>query len=308
MKRGRLPLTALRSFEAAGRHLSFSRAAEELFVSQAAISRQIRELEAFLRQPLFERHHRRVELTDTGRRLLDQLVRSFDAIDTLLGELVATPAQSMVSVSVEPSLAASWLVPRLNRFRELRPDIDVSLDVDPRLIEFRSDQAELALRFSAHNTSWPRSEAERLALVIDSPVMSPALFKSGPALKRPTDLRRYTLLHEENRQGWARWFEAAGVSDDVMPERGPLLADASLSKQAAMLGHGVALGDLLLVTEELAAGTLIKPFDANVICGAYWLVARNLSDLSEPATAFADWIRSEFAESRRVLKAQNYLA
>lgn len=121
MKRGHLPLTALRSFEAAGRHLSFSRAAEELYVSQAAISRQIRELEAFLRQPLFFRHHRRVELTDTGRRLLDQLVRSFEGIDRLLSELTAAQTQSVVRVSVEPSLASEWLVPRLNRFRELRP-------------------------------------------------------------------------------------------------------------------------------------------------------------------------------------------
>ncbi|TIW71006.1 MAG: LysR family transcriptional regulator, partial [Mesorhizobium sp.] len=110
MKRGRLPLTALRSFEAAGRHLSFSRAAEELFVSQAAISRQIRELEAFLRQPLFHRLHRRVELTDAGQRLLDRLVRSFDDIDRVLSDLAASPAQSVVRVSVEPSLAAVWLV------------------------------------------------------------------------------------------------------------------------------------------------------------------------------------------------------
>ena len=162
MKRGRLPLTALRSFEAAGRHLSFSRAAEELYVSQAAISRQIRELETFLHQPLFFRHHRRVELTDAGRRLLDQLVRSFGDIDNMLSEMEVTSAQSVVRVSVEPSLAAVWLVPRLNRFRAMRPDIDVSVEVDPRPIEFRSDQAELALRFSAHNTSWPRSEAVRL--------------------------------------------------------------------------------------------------------------------------------------------------
>lgn len=301
MKRGRLPLTALRSFEAAGRQLSFSRAAEELFVSQAAISRQVRELEIFLRQPLFVRHHRRVELTDTGRRLLKQLVRSFDDIDGLLSDMVTTGAQSMVCVSIDPSLATSWLVPRLNRFRQLRPDIDVSLDVDTRLIDFRSDQAELAMRFSAQSTSWPRSEAERLAPVIDSPVLSPALLASGPALKSPADLRRYTLLHEENRQSWARWFEAAGVAGDAMPERGPLLADASLVKQAAMLGHGVALGDLLLVKEELADGALIKPFDTNVACGAYWLVARNLRKLSEPAAAFADWVRAEFAESRRFL-------
>lgn len=299
MKRGRLPLTALRSFEAAGRHLSFSRAAEELFVSQAAISRQIRELEVFLRRPLFERHHRRVELTDAGRRLLSQLVRSFDAIDALLSELVAAPAQTVVRVSVEPSLASVWLVPRLNRFRQLRPDIDVALEVDPRLIEFRGDQPELALRFSAHAVSWPRSEAERLASTVDSPVLSPALLAAGPPLDKPADLGRYTLLHEENRQGWARWFEAAGVPADVVPARGPMLADASLSKQAALLGHGVALGDLLQIGEELASGTLVKPFDIDVASGAYWLVARSLRDLPEPAAAFADWVRSEFAESRR---------
>ncbi|MER9656980.1 LysR substrate-binding domain-containing protein [Mesorhizobium sp. M0152] len=299
MKRGRLPLTALRSFEAAGRHLSFSRAAEELFVSQAAISRQIRELETLLRQPLFERHHRRVELTDAGRRLLAPLVRSFDDIDRLLSELAAVPAQSVVRVSVEPSLASVWLVPRLNRFRELRPDIDVSLEVDPRLIEFRGDQPELALRFSAHTTSWPRSDAERLASTVDSPVLSPALLNFGPALEKPIDLGRYTLLHEENRQGWARWFEAAGVPADAVPARGPMLADASLSKQAALLGHGVALGDLLQIGEELASGALIKPFDIDVASGAYWLVARSLRDLSEPAAAFADWVRNEFAETRR---------
>ncbi|MDX8469624.1 LysR substrate-binding domain-containing protein [Mesorhizobium sp. VK23B] len=298
MKRGRLPLTALRSFETAGRHLSFSRAAEELYVSQAAISRQIRELETFLRQPLFVRLHRRVELTDAGRRLLDQLVRSFDDIDRLLSELATSPAQSVVRVSVEPSLAAVWLVPRLNRFRQLRPDIDVSLDVDPRLIEFRSDQPELALRFSAHAIGWPRSDAERLASTVDSPVLSPALLASGPPLEKPVDLRHYTLLHEENRQGWARWFEAAGVSADAVPARGPMLADASLSKQAALLGHGVALGDLLQIGDELASGALVKPFDIDVASGAYWLVARNLRELSEPARAFADWVRSEFAMTR----------
>ncbi|MBZ9677192.1 LysR substrate-binding domain-containing protein [Mesorhizobium sp. ES1-1] len=300
MKRARLPLTALRSFEAAGRHLSFSRAAEELFVSQAAISRQIRELETFLRQPLFERHHRRVELTDAGGRLLGQLVRSFDDIDRLLSELVAVTAQSVVRVSVEPSLASVWLVPRLNRFRELRPDIDVSLEVDPRLIEFRSDQPELALRFSANTTSWTRSQAHRLALTVDSPVLAPALLASGPALEKPADLIHYTLLHEENRQGWARWFEAAGVPADAAPARGPMLADASLSRQAALLGHGVALGDLSQIGDEIASGVLIKPFDIDVASGAYWLVARNFKALSEPAAAFADWILSEFASNRPV--------
>lgn len=302
MKRGRLPLTALRSFEAAGRHLSFSRAAEELYVTQAAVSRQVKELEQLLGQPLFVRHHRRVELTEPGHKLLQQLVRSFDDIDQLLAAIALRPEQAEVTVSVEPSLAASWLVQRLNKFRGLRPDIDVSLEVDPRLIEFRSGQPELALRFSAHSTSWPRADAEQLAPVIDTPVMSPALLASGPELTTPGDLHRYTLLHEENRKGWVRWFEAAGAASQAVPDRGPLLADASLAKQAALLGHGVALGDLLLVRDELASGALVRPFAKSVVSGAYWLVARDLRKLSVGAQAFADWLRAEFAEGRRYLE------
>lgn len=302
MKRGRLPLTALRSFEAAGRHLSFSKAAEELFVSQAAVSRQIRELEIVVGRPLFERLHRRVELTDSGRNLLEQLTKSFDDIDRRLNDVIVAPIENVVTVSVEPSLAASWLVPRLNQFRKLRPDIDVAIDVDPHVIEFRNHAAELALRYSASATSWPRTEAERLAPVFDTPVLSPALRASGPELARPEDLRHYTLLHEESRQGWARWFKAAGVAD-AMPERGPLLADGALAKQAALLGHGIALGDLLLVEEELRAGTLVRPFEIDVASGAYWLVAPNLGALGEPARAFADWIRSEFANHGDTRKA-----
>ena len=294
MKRGRLPLTALRSFEAAGRHLSFSKAAEELFVSQAAISRQIRELEVILGRPLFERLHRRVALTDAGQNLLTQLTTSFDDIDRRLSAIADSPVDNVVKVSAEPSFAACWLVPRLFAFRQQRPDIDIAIDVDPRLVEFRTHEAELALRFSAKDKSWPRTEAEFLAAVVDSPVLSPALLASGPPLKRPDDLRHYTLLHEENRQGWTRWFEAAGI-EGIVPERGPMLADAALSKQAAMLGHGVALGDLLLVADELRDGKLVRPFETTVVSGAYWLVCGSFERLSEPARAFADWIKGEFA-------------
>jgi LysR family transcriptional regulator, glycine cleavage system transcriptional activator len=304
MRRGRLPLTALRSFEAAGRHLSFSKAAEELFVSQAAVSRQIRELEIIVGRPLFERLHRRVELTDGGRNLLEQLTKSFDDIDRRLKDIVVAPVESVLTISVEPSLAACWLVPRLNQFRKLRPDIDIAIDVDPHVIEFRNHSAELALRYSAFATSWPRTEAERLAPVFDTPVLSPALRASGPVLARPEDLRHYTLLHEESRQGWACWFKAAGVADATL-ERGPLLADGALAKQAALLGHGVALGDLLLVEEELKAGTLVRPFEIDVASGAYWLVAPSLAALSEPARAFADWIRGEFASHGYAAKRES---
>src|SRR5690349_19659508 len=128
MKRGRLPLTAMRSFEAAGRLLSFSRAAEELFVSQAAISRQVRELEAFVGKPLFERLHRRVVLTEAGRLLLEQLTASFDDLDRRLSQILAEPVRADLRVSVEPSFAAGWLVPRLHRFRQRHPDVDLSIE------------------------------------------------------------------------------------------------------------------------------------------------------------------------------------
>lgn len=292
MKRGRLPLTALRSFEATGRHLSFSRAAEELFVSQAAVSRQIRELEALIGQPLFERLHRRVELTDTGGKLLEQLTRSFDDIDRILSGIMAVPVQRVLKVSVEPFFAAGWLLPRLVEFRELRPDIDVLVDVSGRLVEFRNHDAELAIRFSYHNSSWPRVQAEHLVDASYTPLISPALLASGPRLRQPADLLNYTLLHDDNRSAWSAWFKAAGVIDPVT-DRGPMFPDGALGIQAAILGHGVALGDRVVNSRDLRAGRLAEPFDITVRYGAYWLVAPDLARLSEPARAFSDWFRGE---------------
>jgi LysR family glycine cleavage system transcriptional activator len=297
MKRGQLPLTALRSFEAAGRHESFTRAAQELFVSQAAVSRQVRELETWLGHALFERRHRQVTITERGRLLLDQLTSSFDNIDRLLDDMRAESSETILSISVEPSFAVCWLVPRLDRFRHQYPDIDVAVDPDPRPTEFRTSKAQLAIRWSETATSWPRVQAQRLSDIAMSPVISAALLAAGPALKKPADLRRYTLVHEDGRIGWNRWFHKAGVTKPAL-ERGPLFADTVLAMQAAIRGHGVALVNTLLAAEDLQAGNLVKPFDIDVPCGAYWLVAPNLNNLSKAARAFAKWIQSEFDEHR----------
>lgn len=306
MKRGRLPLTALRSFEAAGRHLSFSRAAEELHVSQAAVSRQIRGLEGFLKTRLFVRLHRGVDMTEQGRKLHRELVASFEAIDRSLSAILDAGTPNLVRVSVEPSLAAAWLLPRLDRFRTLHPEIDVALDVDSRLIRFRSAEPTLALRFSVRDTSWPDCDAELLWEAMDTPVVSPALLAAKGPLTNPADLAGFTLLHEENRSGWNRWFQAAGLEEKAFAERGPLLADASLSKQAALLGHGVALGDILLVYEELESVALLRPFETLSVCGAYFLVARNLKSLNACERAFADWIRAEIADSLRRMRQNGF--
>jgi LysR family glycine cleavage system transcriptional activator len=293
LKRGQLPLTALRSFEAAGRHGSFTRAAQELLVSQAAVSRQVRELETWLGHTLFERHHRLVTLTAQGRDLLDQLTISFDAIDRLLQGIKTQPAAMILSISVEPSFAACWLVPRLNRFRQLHPDIDVALTPDSRPTEFRTSKTELAIRWSETATSWPRVQAAHLADNSMSPVISPSLLASGPELQNPADLHRYTLLHEDDRSCWNRWFNAAGAPA-ISQDRGPLLTDTVLAIQAASRGHGVALANILLAEEDLQAGTLVKPFAIEIPYGAYWLVAQDLTRLSKPAQAFANWITAAF--------------
>lgn len=295
MKRGRIPLTALRSFEAAGRHLSFSRAAEELFVSQAAISRQVRELESLLKTPLFHRLHRKVELTEAGGALLSRITASFDNIDAALTELVQRGGPKTVRVSVEPALASNWLVPRLNRFRELRPDIDVLIDVSPRIVDFHGGGPELALRYSAERTSWPDTQVQKLLDLYDTPMLSPELLRKGPAVERAGDLRRHTLLHEENRRYWDRWFEAAGAEIAAEPIRGPSLADMALVLQAALRGHGVALGCTFLAQDDLESGALVASFPIRIAAGYYWLAARDFNALPEPAQAFAAWVKAEFA-------------
>ncbi|MDQ6437196.1 LysR substrate-binding domain-containing protein [Mesorhizobium sp. LHD-90] len=289
MKRGRLPLTALRSFEAAGRHLSFSRAAEELFVSQAAVSRQVRDLEELLARPLFERLHRKVALTEAGKHLLVELTTSFDAIDRRLDEIIGRPVQHVVTVSVEPSFAAAWLAPRLHLFNAARADIDVAIDAAPRLIDFRGHAADFAIRHSLIATSWPRTQSRHLADCGSLPVMAPELLASGPPIRTPADLCQYALLHEDNRDGWSDWFRQMGVSGGE-PLRGPIFPDCALAMQSAARGHGVALGSRLLSAPDLETGRLVAPFAHELPYGAYWIVAPDLDRLAPSAAALADWL------------------
>jgi len=292
MKRGRLPLTALRSFEVAGRLLSFTQAAEELFVSQAAISRQIRELEAALGHPLFERLHRAVILTPQGRDLLAVLTESFDRIDTALSAIAALDAAASVTISVEPTFAALWMVPNLIEFRTLFPEIEVRIESDPRVIEFRANEAVLAVRQCGLDKHWPRTESRHLVDTALVPVLTPSLLAGAP-LAAPVDLQQFELLHEENRQGWSDWFRLAGAPD-ISGGRGPMIADGALVLQSALRGHGVGLADFAFVQEDLRAGRLVQPFETQLPYGAYYLVARSFKALPGPAAALADWIMSKF--------------
>jgi LysR family glycine cleavage system transcriptional activator len=294
MKRGRLPLTALRSFEAAGRLGSFTLAADELSVSQAAVSRQVKELEAELGKPLFERRHRSVRLTAAGRSLLDVLSRSFDAVDASLSEIRGRRGGGLLEISAEPSFAACWLVSHLEDFRAGHPEIDVAVDSDMRLIEFRTHEAEIAIRHGMDAKAWPRTDADLVAEVDLVPVIAPALLTSGPPLREPADLLAHTLLHEENRSVWERWFAAAGV-EGVPLGRAQIFAEGNLVLQAVLRGHGVALVDRFLAAEDIAAGRIVQPFDLSIRHGAYWLVARSFKRLSPEARAFRQWLLQRIA-------------
>lgn len=301
MRRGRLPLTALRSFESAGRLLSFSRAAEELFVTQAAISRQIRELEALLGTKLFHRHHRAVTLTEPGARLLDRLSETFDAIADAVDEATSAPIVTELVVSAEPGFAACFLVPRLGRFRAARPDVEVEVLADPHIIEFRASRVDLAIRYDHGGAAdWPRVDAEPLMTSQVTPVVAPSLIESGPPIRKPADLLRYTLLHDDERAGWTTWLEAAGV-EGLPQTRGPVFNDHALVIQMALRGQGVALGDMPLLSEDIAAGRLIAPFPLTIGTGAYWIVAPDLGDLVPAAAAFADWLKAEVAECHAMM-------
>lgn len=302
MKRGRLPLTALRTFEVAGRLRSFTSAADELFVSQAAVSRQVRDLEAALGQKLFERKHRSVELTCDGERLLSVLTDAFDDIGDCLESIRNSDVSASVVVSSEPSFAACWLLPHLPRFQRDHPDIDIVLDVDPRLIEFRTDQATIAVRHSARNTHWPRVECRHLIDVTLVPVIAAGMIKPDAPLAKPSDLLHFPLIHEENRDLWQSWFDVADPDTPAAVERGMVYPDSGLVLQAALRGQGVGLIDEFFVREEISAGRLIQPFDTTISHGAYWIVARDFDAIPEATATFIGWLQTELRDGERALR------
>ena len=285
MKRSRLPLTALRSFEAAGRHESFKKAAAELSVSEAAISRQVRELERSLALQLFLRDHRAVHLTDKGRDLLARVSLGFDAIDAAL-TAVAGLEQQTIGISVEPTFANQFLVPMLGEFWASHPGPDVLLEANSALADLRApDGPSLAIRYSLDRSSWPNVEARLLVEDFITPMISASLAAS---IKQPRDLLRLKLLKDETSNGWTRWLSAAGV--DGTPDWGPTFSNAATAVQGAEFGQGAVLGNRLLCNRLLSSGRIVAPFDLAIPNGAYWIVARDFAKLTEPEAAFIDWL------------------
>lgn len=309
----RLPsLNALRAFEAAARHLSFSRAAEELHVTQGAISRQIRALETYLGVPLFRRLTRALQLTEHGEQYLPAMRDAFDRMEQATLRIVSSREGGILTVSVLPTLAMRWLIPRLPRFTEAHPDIEVRMITSIRPVSFSREDVDLAIRVGLPADHPDRPAGPRIDLTMAEdwtgvradwlmpdvliPVCSPTLFERSPPLHRPEDLRSHTLLHTATRaRAWPDWLSAVGVNG-IDAEAGPAYGHFFMTLQAATEGRGVALVPKVLVLSDLAAGHLVAPFGAAVeSAGSYYLLCRQHQwDLAK-IRAFREWLSAECA-------------
>ena len=291
------PLNALRAFEAAARHLSFARAAQELHVTPSAISHQIKTLEEHLGLPLFRRLNKMLLLTDEGQALLPGLRAGFEQLADAVASARRCNLRRVLTVSAAPSFAGKWLVPRLDRFRQAQPDIDVRVDASIQLVDFARADVDVGIRYGTGR--YPGLHVECLMADEVLPVCSPQLLQGAHALREPEDLRGQTLLHIDDVTitsgwpDWAMWFSSAGVKN-VDTHRGPRFGQANLAIQAAQEGHGVVLVSCVLVADDLAAGRLVRLFSSSYpVDFCYYLVCPEVNLGNPKVAAFCDWLREE---------------
>lgn len=296
MSRRLPPLNALRAFEAAARHLSFTRAAEELNVTQAAISHQIKALEDMLGLTLFRRMNRALVLTESGQQFFPAVKASFDNLAQATSQLMNRDSRGILTVGVLPSFAAKWLVPRLHLFHARHPDIDVRVSANDHPHEFAHEDVDLAITFGLGD--WPGMQAERIFDDGITPVCSPRLLSGHHPLRTPADLAHHTLLHDDGAPSdtyatWEMWLRAVGV-DNVEAQRGPRFSHTHMAIQAAIDGSGIALGPHVLVRDDLAAGRLVSPFDVALPASfAYYLLCPASTAERPKIKAFRTWILEE---------------
>lgn len=287
------PLGALRAFEAAARHLSFTRAAAELCVTQAAISHQVRQLEQWLGRDLFVRRGHALALTHKGLAYLDELSLAFDRMAAAT-EQVREHREGPLRITALPSFASRWLLPRLPAFRQRHPEIEFRVDSSARLWP-GDDEFDLGIRSGLGR--WPGMKADLIAREYLSPVCHPRLAQGPPALSDPADLASVMLLHDEPRAAWRQWCELAQVSLDLT--RGVQFSDAALVLQAAADGAGVALGRLVLAADDLRAGKLVRLFDQVLPNDySYWLVSSRTAAQRPDAQMFRAWLLEEARGAR----------
>ncbi|MBP6116207.1 MAG: LysR family transcriptional regulator [Neisseriaceae bacterium] len=255
----RLPLLPLRTFVAIAREGSIKAAAQSLHVTSGAVSQQLRQLEAHLGQSLFVRTREGMMLTEAGQRIYPVLRQAFAQINSVTELVAATKARQTVAISTVPSFAASWLVPRLNRFHERHPHIEVRVEATPKLVDLKRRQVDIALR---HGLGvYPGLKSIRLLAPKMVPVLSPLLLAQHPQIKAPADCLAYPLLQDSDRADWRLWLQAHGVADDARAERGTSFEDDFLLLRAAEAGQGIALVQDVSAAESLASGRVVQAIE-----------------------------------------------
>ena len=289
-------LNALRSFEAAARHLSFTKAAAELFVTQAAVSHQIKALEQDLGVALFKRMNRRLALTDEGQSLLPFVRGAFEQISAGVRELERFCCGGTLTVTAPPTFASEWLVPRLGRLHLAHPEIDLRLNASSRTVDLLREGIDCGIRHGEGN--WPGLCAYRLFRPEAKPVCSPALLEGKPPLREPADLVHHTLLHAiDSLDEWQLWLRAAGV-EGVDLGGGLRFENGDHVMKAALAGAGVAIGRRPLINEDLANGRLVEPFDLSLGHQfAYHFIAPESTVDQPKVAAFRGWILNEAART-----------
>lgn len=287
------PLNAVRAFEAAARHLSFTHAAEELNVTQAAISHQVKSLEDRLGVLLFRRMNRALVLTEAGQTYLGPIRDALDRIADATERLTEGDRTGVLTISTMPSFAAKWLVPRLHRFQAAHPELEVRLSTTFTLVDFSKSDVDLAVRFG--RGPWPGVRAERLMTEDVFPVCSPALLQGRHPLNVPDDLRHHTLLHDDFLIEWPMWLRAVGATE-VDATKGPRFTDSAIVLQLAIDGRGVALSRRVLAANDLASGRLVRPFKGSLPSDySYYIVAPPAAFARPKVAAFRDWLLAEAA-------------
>ncbi|WP_018185237.1 LysR family transcriptional regulator [Kaistia granuli] len=285
MVRPHLPLNALKAFEASARHLSFTRAAIELAVTQAAVSHQVKSLEARLGSPLFRRLPRGLALTDEGQALLPALRESFDRIAGVLEQFEGGHVREVLNVGAVGTFAVGWLIERLPAFKLAHPFIDIRLSTNNNRVDIAAEGLDFAIRFG--DGAWHSTEAERL---FAAPLSVLCLPEIAERLAKPADLHGETLLRSYRADEWPSWFAAAGVTAPAV--KGPVFDSSRTMVEAAILGAGVALAPPLMFRRQLGAGTIQQPFEISVTNGSYWLTWLKSSTPTPAMRSFRAWIVS----------------
>jgi LysR family glycine cleavage system transcriptional activator len=297
------PLSTLRAFQVAASTLSFTETANQLFVTQAAISHQIKSLEEFLGKKLFVRGNRKLSLTDHGVQYLPFIKQIFSLLQEGTDEVMNSDAMPTLTVTVMPSFATRWLVPRLGLFIKTNPDIEFRLAPSRTLTNFARDNVDIAVRHGGGK--YPGLKSIHLLDEQIYPVCSPRLMKGKTALRNPGKLKHHVLLHDEGHSDWRTWLIEANAMD-VDASKGPVYTDSSMAVQSAIEGDGVALARSQLVKDDLARGLLVRPFDISLPSKfAYYIVYPLDKPLTHQMCTFIEWLQEQVKADEK--KYQNIL-